>query len=497
MDDRETDASNVIDIADAKKTEAEKTKKRVVSKSGKDKNGSSQENKDKKKIPIARLYAAVAANLSHHPASVLRIKYGAVDRTFVTARMGRAGIRPLLVTDEDLGICQLQPDLDEVCHTIARYISRNLHELDDYQWTPSHVDACAKYWRLTAAPYPEPAATLWADEPGYCFQRLPWRRGVTGAIDLWLEILGRMGDESWQRRCQCGEKPPIEENSQAMTFVYFLASLFDHGSDRQQYLYIQGEGQDSKGTIGRIIRKLFGNAYAALLPIERDSARFFASQLIGARIGVFSDFDRPEMLSTGMWKSLTGDDPVSVEFKGKTPYTDMLHTKFIFLSQNTPLISTQHADLRRILLIRMARYEGPLWSSYERELWDQTGAFITWCMEHWEAYKALHKTTALPSSRDYVAEVVASTLESDHQDFVDTHLIFSPSHWTAAADLNRRIRDHFSSRREQIAFKEWLKRTYGVSEQRAYPQEKDRTGKSSQQRVYLGVKLRQFLVHQD
>lgn len=431
---------------------------------------SADDGDEKKRPPIARYYQAMAKAIALNPEAPWMS--GFPERFHVVLKKRRRTV--LQVVDETDGVCVLHEDkdseLDAIEGAIQRFCTTRLRFADCYQWTPAQCHAAAKHWRQDADLIEMPADVLFKGESGLTFHRLPFERNCRGAFPVWLELLSRMQDPDWAARHAAGENPPILENKAAHAFCLFFGSLmdFDPTASRAQYLWMHGEGGDSKSDIASVLHNLFGPAARSLeTPDTTDSKRFFTSQLIGARVGVFSDVDNAEFTTSALWKKVTGDRIAPIEPKGKTSYSAEMKARFVFMSQHKPNISSKKADMRRIIYVPIAPFEGVQRDDYYDRLWAQTGPFLSWCMGLWARLRATG-TSTIVGHNEAIREHVESIVEGEYTDFIestfklDCPIGFDPKKfWARAAYVNEKIRLRWPRRREQQAFKDYFKRVHG------------------------------------
>lgn len=141
-------------------------------------------------------------------------------------------------------------------------------------------------------------------------------------------------------------------------FMAFIGSLFDENSDRSQYMWIYGEGGNGKSQFLAALSNVLGQAYLNSYVPNRSSERFFTSTIIGRRLVAFPDCSQPAFVTTGFFKSLTGDDSHFIDPKGKDQYPARIFPKFIFSSNERPSIADNKAERRRAILIDIEPFDG-------------------------------------------------------------------------------------------------------------------------------------------
>lgn len=249
---------------------------------------------------------------------------------------------------------------------------------------------CAQYWKYYSHRLTEeilPVAQL--TEIGYTFHRLPWDF-ADGVCPTWDEMFGRI------------------ENADSI--MAFIGSFFIPHSDRQQYVWLHGGGNDGKGSINRFLHHVFNGAYRSEVVPERGD-KFWTSGLINARVVVFGDCNNYNFPTKGIFKQITGDDPIKIEFKGENAFSTKLICKLIFFSNERPNISGQRSDVRRAIFSEIAPITGPIIPTkvYDRLLWDEGDAFLSKCVKKYQLLCPEHGP--IPVKKDSVDRLVADNEE--------------------------------------------------------------------------------------
>lgn len=329
--------------------------------------------------------------------------------------------------------------LEHVATMILQYTQTRMRGRTQFEWDMSECRKCAEYWLNSVAAHPMPPAVAWADEAKFAFSRLPWRRGETGDTPLFDELFSRI--------------------SNAVAIKAWIGSLFDELSDRVQYVWIYGSGDDGKGALSRFLKIAFGNAYKALDVPTKDTRRFWGMQLTGMRIGVFPDTDDYAFTKSGYFKTLTGGDPISIEEKGGGFWTKEINPKFLFLSNERPKISSSTADQKRIIYGEAETFRNAHDPNYERLLLKEGGAFLTKCIAEYD--RLCPQGGRIPTEAAALEEWV-SIVEEDFAEVAGRRLNFSPALHEDCGELWRVVRENFKSYGQQIEFLKWLERKHGV-----------------------------------
>jgi hypothetical protein len=349
---------------------------------------------------------------------------------------------PLLVA-EDESVTVTTPKA--ISMDILRYCDGPLSNRSEFIIKPKLAAEAAEYF-LSVHPSVNPAdiaPTRWADEPGLTYRRLPWTKG-TGPAPTWDDLLSRM--------------------SNAQAFIDWIGSLFFEQAFLHNYVWIYGEGGDGKGAINRFLSRVFDTSYRSkTAPTTGKTGtvdKFWAYNLLGARLAVFPDCENPTFTTTGFFKSLTGGDPVEVEAKGQMSFTTYLNTRYMILANAKPGISSAKSDMRRIIYCEMTPIEQD-WSGIEDRLWAEGGHFLSQCIDN---YLSKHPNHEPIEGDNSILLGVIDENEQHLENFFNKYfqLVDSDGYATgkeikiAAEEAWPRSRKTYSS------FLAWLKRAHNI-----------------------------------
>lgn len=328
-----------------------------------------------------------------------------------------------------------------VVHAILQYA----HALylprtgDGVGFEHKHASEAMKFWRGYVEPIPEPKMVSWPGEEGYTLRRLPWEM-KKGDTPLFNEMMGR--------------------TTNAEALQCFIGSLFFSQADLQQYVWIKGLGQNGKGALSRFLRRALNGAYSSqTVPTIGD--KFWTSGLIGARLVVFPDCNNRTFVSSGLFKSLTGGDPVKIEQKGQQPFTTELKAKFMFLSNETPHLSSEKADMRRAIYCEMQEIKEKPRAGYEDDLWLEGGRFLAKCFSLYSEKCNGHGQIEIKDNE--ALDNVVTSLEEEFEVAVQKHFKVGPSQNCLPTHFQKKL-DFIWPRdkKSQYEFRAWLERKHAV-----------------------------------
>lgn len=96
--------------------------------------------------------------------------------------------------------------------------------------------------------------------------------------------------------------------------------MMHSGNPLQKAIMLTGSGRNGKGTYLRVLNKILGRENVSavdLKSLSRDVNRFAGSSLFGKIANICGDIDSSYIEDTGMFKMITGADPIMAERKGK------------------------------------------------------------------------------------------------------------------------------------------------------------------------------------
>jgi hypothetical protein len=167
----------------------------------------------------------------------------------------------------------------------------------------------------------------------------------------------------------------------AEAFLCFVGSLFYKESSLHNYCWVYGDGNDGKGAISRFLARVFGKSFRSKQAPDRNTKiGNWLHGIVGARLVCFPDCNNASFAASGIFKSITGGDHIEIEAKYQMPYTTQLDAKFIFFSNHVPNLSSERADMRRVIYCEFTE-PGTYDPEFEEKLWREAAQFISTCCE--------------------------------------------------------------------------------------------------------------------
>ena len=368
-------------------------------------------------------------------------------RQFIMVEISDGVAMPCEVTSDSLGTVKFTTK-DEIRRAIINYVWEHAPN-NHWHWTVDDAKKCTEMFMDMSRPEPMPDAVKFASETGYCFTKHPFDPDNLREPHTFNEIMAN------------------STNSDAM--MAFWGSLFVEGANQQQYLWLKGPGQDAKGCLTRLFKKILGSACRSANPPTRGQNKgFWLNHIIKAKLLVFNDIEDRTFVTTGLGKSLTGGDVQQCEIKGGMSYDAFFNGKLVFTSNWTPNISSEHSDQRRIIYCEMnGNPDKKVDPAFEAKLWLEAPNIIFNCIEKY--HKLCPKNEPIPTDNTEALEI-ATENEDDFELFMKRFNIVKikegvPDHkqpHCEQTEFTSELRFFFHGRPaiEREACKKWIARTY-------------------------------------
>lgn len=229
------------------------------------------------------------------------------------------------------------------------------------------------------------------DEETYTFKLIPEVESVNTYEDLvaWKEWLSRLSDP--------------------MAFGAWIWSIYEPEHCGRQCLYLQGpDGEDGKSVVSEVVYSMFGAEYASSLSslgALSTQERFGLSGIYGKRLILVPDLNNSNLLKYPIFRQLTGEDPVTIEYKGQTPFMAKIRVRFWVCSNYSVNVSAQKHETSRLLWIvvsppteRTVRWKIELKNEFHAFLQYCKFAYAEKCRDHYQ----IESVAATQTTRDNI-----------------------------------------------------------------------------------------------
>ncbi len=235
-------------------------------------------------------------------------------------------------------------------------------------------------------------------------------------------------------------------------------------SDRSQYVWIYGEGDEGKSLISAAICSLFGDINAkhcawSMANPENFLNRFWYSTLVGKRLCYIAEGTGKTPVSD-KFKALTGDDIALVEAKGEQPYNAPMTAKFLFCSNDILELTNSKANVRRVIYCTLLPFQGEPRNADEikQNLIDEMPEFLAYGRYLYENRKGQR----IPTDTTEVEEIVMD----DEQHAINTFEFYfeaAPGELCPSKDVGSAFsRSNIFCRQKQHKYYLTWKKLFGI-----------------------------------
>jgi phage/plasmid-associated DNA primase len=251
----------------------------------------------------------------------------------------------------------------------------------------------------------------------------------------------------------------MSRTTNASALMQWIGSIFDPDADLQQYVWLYGGGQNGKSALGRFLSQVLGGGARSVQPPGLND-KFWTINLIGKRLVIYADCNNAKFVTCGLFKSMTGGDPVPAEIKLGATLQVVLKAKHLFFSNKKPGISASMADQRRIILCEMSPIVGEPDPFYEDRLWAEAPTFLGECINQYLDQSG-------PKRRIKTEDQAAKDLAFDHEEMFESifHQCFAeePGETLVASKfINSLINFGIRDPERQRLFREYCETNHGL-----------------------------------
>lgn len=273
----------------------------------------------------------------------------------------------------------------------------------------------------------------------------------------------------------------LTKSSNPEIMMLFIGSLLDPGSDNSQYLWITGDGGEGKGSFVRGILSALGRSGSVEQPPAGES-RFWTQGLRHKRLVCFMDLDDVNFVTTGLFKTISGNDPIRFEIKGGASYDAEIDAKFCIVSNYLPNLSDNKADERRAIIVEF-KDNGDYIEDLEANLKKEAVDFISYCYGKYLLTGSKRIEIKDTDKQLYEKAVALGDSNIFNEIFFD-YFVLNKNKYVNAKTVTKIMQDHNLNAWEKRAFKAYL---YKKGVEYKAIREGDTTIKG-----YKGIMLRPF-----
>jgi hypothetical protein len=169
------------------------------------------------------------------------------------------------------------------------------------------------------------------------------------------------------------------------------------GHDYPYVVYLRGAGGDGKSSFIDMLGRICGGSIATF----QNTNQFSIAAMANNTIIHVSENNNPHLLSDKLIKTLTGGNVVSVEGKGKTPYSDIIRSIIIVDSNHHLKLKGEDYEFRRV---RYHEIEAPkvesnellLKDNFVLKLLESKNEFLNYCRQCFEKHSTRNGAIKTP-----------------------------------------------------------------------------------------------------
>ncbi len=140
------------------------------------------------------------------------------------------------------------------------------------------------------------------------------------------------------------------------SYVQTLKEIIAYSACKEQFLQtiiaLTGSGSNGKGTFQKLIEKFLGEKNVCSSNLKALAIRNFEASALYKKLACFfGEVDSYDLTNTNLIKSLSGEDLIRYEFKGKTPFSEHSSTTPIIATNSLPITPDKSIGFYRRWLI--------------------------------------------------------------------------------------------------------------------------------------------------
>lgn len=223
------------------------------------------------------------------------------------------------------------------------------------------------------------------------------------------------------------------------TLQEMMGLLLTGDTSHQKMFMVVGPRRSGKGTIGRLLQALVGEANYCAPTLNGLGQQFGLESLVGKTLAVVSDARlsgrADQSLVVENLLRISGEDVVSAPRKYKTDWSSKLRVRFVILSNEVPALMDQSGALAsRFVVLQLRRsFYGQEDRGLEAKLLGELSGILLWALEGLDRLRARGYFRQPGSGAEAVRQL--ETLASPIKAFVEDRCEFVPGAQTDSAAL--------------------------------------------------------------
>lgn len=221
----------------------------------------------------------------------------------------------------------------------------------------------------------------------------------------YIEEADRISCPAFEAFCRSSLEDDPEKRQLLLEFIGYICM---DANDGKCALFLKGQPNSGKSVMGDFVSRLFDRELVSNIPLHQLGDRFFRAELIGKKLNVAGEISGKTLKDVSIFKSITGNDRIAGEFKGRGPVYFTPRCKLLFSGNTLPLTTetdttTAFVNRIRVLLFNVSVPTEKQDKRLPEKLWEERNAIVT---------------LALGAVRDLAARNYVFTEPKDSQQFL-------------------------------------------------------------------------------
>lgn len=175
-------------------------------------------------------------------------------------------------------------------------------------------------------------------------------------------------------------------------------------------LFFKGQPNSGKSVMSSFISRLFDTDLVSNIPLHQLGDRFFRAELAGKKLNVAGEIAGRALRDISIFKSITGNDRITGEFKGRDPFSFTPRCKMLFSGNTLPLTTEADATAAFVNRIRVLLFNSSTPpEKQDKQLLDKL----------WKERDSI-VTLALDAVRKLIERGFEFTMPEDSKQFLDS-----------------------------------------------------------------------------
>lgn len=179
--------------------------------------------------------------------------------------------------------------------------------------------------------------------------------------------------------CRSSLEGDPEKRQLLLEFIGYI--LMDSNAGKCA-LFLKGQPDTGKSVISEFITRLFDDELISNVPLHELSSRFFKAELAMKKLNVAGEIAGRALHDISVFKSVTGNDRITGEFKGQKPFSFVPRCKMLFSGNTLPLTKETDATAAFVNRIRVLLFNKSIPKAEQDKglldkLWEERDTIVT------------------------------------------------------------------------------------------------------------------------